>query len=95
MAILNYTKLNARQIIDGIAKGDFTSVEVAEALIEQAEAWKDINSLVNFDIDRFLSSAEEADKKQKEGRAIGNLHGLPLLVKDNIDVLNFSTTASA
>ena len=94
MAILNYTKLNARQIIDGISKGDFTSVEVAEGLIEQAEAWKDINSLVNFDIDRFLSLAEEADKKQKEGRAIGKLHGLPLLVKDNIDVLNFPTTAA-
>ena len=94
MAILNYTKLNARLIINGIAKGDFTSVEVAEGLIGQAEAWKDINSLVNFDIDRFLSLAEEADKKQKEGRAIGKLHGLPLLVKDNIDVLNFPTTAA-
>ena len=70
MAILNYTKLNARQIIDGIAKGDFTSVEVAEALIEQAEAWIDINSLVNFDIDRFLSLAEEADKIQKEGKNV-------------------------
>jgi Asp-tRNA(Asn)/Glu-tRNA(Gln) amidotransferase A subunit family amidase len=35
-----------------------------------------------------------ANKKQKEGRAIGKLHGLPLLVKDNIDVLNFPTTAA-
>ena len=94
MAILNYTKLNARQIVDGITKGDFTSFEVAKALIEQAKAWEAINSLVNFDADRFLSLAEEADQTQKEGGAIGKLHGLPLLVKDNIDVLNFPTTAA-
>jgi Asp-tRNA(Asn)/Glu-tRNA(Gln) amidotransferase A subunit family amidase len=49
---------------------------------------------VNFDVDRFLSLAEEADQTQKEGGAIGKLHGLPLLVKDNIDVLNFPTTAA-
>ncbi|HIN76700.1 MAG TPA: hypothetical protein EYM96_11020 [Rhodospirillales bacterium] len=94
VAILNYTKLNARQIVDGITKGDFTSFEVAKALIEQAKAWEAINSLVNFDVDRFLSLAEEADQTQKEGGAIGKLHGLPLLVKDNIDVLNFPTTAA-
>ena len=94
MAILNYTKLNARQIVDGITKGDFTSFEVAKALIEQAKAWEAINSLVNFDVARFLSLAEEADQTQKEGGAIGKLHGLPLLVKDNIDVLNFPTTAA-
>ena len=94
MAILNYTKLNARQIVNGIAKGDFTSFEVAKALIEQAKTWEAINSLVNFDVARFLSLAEEADQTQKEGGAIGKLHGLPLLVKDNIDVLNFPTTAA-
>jgi len=94
VAILNYTKLNAKQIVNGIAKGDITSFEVAKALIEQAKAWEAINSLVNFDVDRFLSLAEEADQTQKEGGAIGKLHGLPLLVKDNIDVLNFPTTAA-
>ena len=93
MAILNYRKLNARQIVNGITKGDFTSFEVAKALIEQAKTWEAINSLVNFDGARFLSLAEEADQTQKEGGAIGKLHGLPLLVKDNIDVLNFPTTA--
>ena len=72
MAILDYTKLNARQIIGGISEGDFTSVEVAESLIEQAEAWEDINSLVNFDADRFLSLAEEADQKQMRERRLGN-----------------------
>ena len=77
MAILNYTKLNARQIVDGITKGDFTSFEVAKALIEQAKAWEAINSLVNFDVDRFLSLAEEADQTQKEGGAIAESGNVP------------------
>ena len=64
MAIFDYTKLNARQIIDGISKGEFTSVGLAEGFIEQAKAWEAINSLVNFDVDRFLLLAEKADKKQ-------------------------------
>ena len=59
---MDYTKLNARQIIDGISKGDFTSVEVAQSLIEQAETWEDINSLVNFDVERFLLLAEKTFK---------------------------------
>ena len=63
------------------------SSKAAWASSFETPAWDATNSLVNFDIDRFLLLAEKADKKQKEGRAIGRLHGLPLLVKDNIDVL--------
>ena len=91
---MNYSDFDAKQIIAGIAKDDFTSTEVAESLIKQAEKWSNTNALINFDFNQFLRSAREADKKRQEGKPVGPLHGLPLVVKDNIDVVGFATTAS-
>ena len=91
---MNFPDFDARQIVSGIAAGDFTSTEVAEALIKQAEKWSKANALINFDNDLFLRSAREADKRREEGSPTGPLHGLPLVVKDNIDVVSFPTTAS-
>jgi len=43
-----------------------------------------------------LTSADELDKERKDGKVRGPLHGIPLLIKDNIDTGdNMMTTAGA
>ena len=86
---MKISDLNASEIISKIAQKELSSVEVAENLIEQTKTWAHINSLINFDEEKFLNSAIEADRKLASGEKIGQLHGVPIVVKDNIDVEGF------
>ncbi len=87
-------ELNANEIVSKIAKRELSSLEIAKSLIEQSKIWRNINALINFNEDQFLSAALKADKKLASGVKIGPLHGLPLIIKDNIDVEGFVTSAA-
>jgi len=63
-------------------------------LVEREQHWRTVNALVNFKADDFLAAAQAADEKRAAGGPLGPLHGLPLVVKDNIDVAGFATTAA-
>ena len=86
--------LTAVSIVTGIANGTLSSLEVAECLLRRADACSGLNTLINFDPSRFLEAAEAADQKLAAGSAVGPLHGLPLVIKDNIDVAGYPTTAA-
>ncbi|MFI7611247.1 amidase family protein [Nonomuraea terrae] len=45
--------------------------------------------------DRALEEARQADRERGRGTVRGPLHGIPVLVKDNIDVRRLPTTAGA
>ena len=86
--------LTATELLAAMENGQLSAAELAHSLVEQASRCQNINALINFDADRFLSAAEESDKKRAAGELLGPLHGLPLVAKDNIDVAGFPTTAS-
>tara|TARA_B100000315_G_scaffold260808_1_gene325647 strand:+ start:8538 stop:10010 length:1473 start_codon:yes stop_codon:yes gene_type:complete len=91
---IELTALTAVEAVTAIAAGDITAAALAEALIEQAQRWQAVNALVNFNGDDFLAAAQAADEKRAAGGPLAPLHGLPMVVKDNIDVAGFATTAA-
>ena len=78
-----------------MASGSTTSVGLVGAYLERIER---LNPLVNA-VRCLLPDAEERaaalDAERREGRVRGPLHGVPVLVKDNIDVAGIPTTAGA
>jgi Asp-tRNA(Asn)/Glu-tRNA(Gln) amidotransferase A subunit family amidase len=84
----------AVEVMHGLAAGDFSAAELAQALIKQAEDQANLNTLINFDGDRFLAAARQSDDDRAAGKTKGALHGLPIVVKDNIDVAGWVTTAA-
>jgi amidase len=52
-----------------------------------------INSVIEINPDA-LAIASELDKERKAGRARGRLHGIPVLIKDNIDTHDRMTTTA-
>ncbi|MFD1911291.1 amidase [Halodurantibacterium flavum] len=68
-------------------------VELAQSCIDRAEAVNHaINALVVPDFERMLDAARAAERKVMTGGPLGALHGLPVCVKDMVDVAGLPTT---
>lgn len=54
-----------------------------------------INAVVTLDAERALEAAGEADQATASGRPLGPLHGLPVTIKDAIEVAGLRSTGGA
>ncbi|MCW2539272.1 MAG: amidase [Frankiales bacterium] len=88
--------LNAAQLADSFATGELSSLEITEYLLARIEQHDQrLNSVLAIDGDGARIAARAADDRRRHGQVIGPLDGIPLLVKDNIEVLGLPGTAGS
>lgn len=80
-------------LADMLQAGETTSVAVVTELLARADAASDLNAFITIDRDGALARAEELDEMRRRGNILGPLHGVPLVVKDNIHVAGLQNTA--
>jgi aspartyl-tRNA(Asn)/glutamyl-tRNA(Gln) amidotransferase subunit A len=84
----------AHALADAFARRALSPVEYARAAIARIEQIEPrLNCFVAFTPDRWLDAARAAEAAIMNGAAHGALHGLPVAVKDIIDVAGLPTTA--
>ena len=77
------------------ARGEVPAVDVAEALLARIEAFQpSINAFVTVTPELALADARRVDSARAAGKPLP-LDGLPLAVKDNIDVAGVVTTMAS
>ena len=77
-------------------EGTVTSVELVERCLAAIGAHDgELSAVVELDADSALSAAADADVDRVAGRWRGPLHGVPVTVKDVIDVAGFTTRAGS
>jgi indoleacetamide hydrolase len=86
-------ELTATQAIAAMKAGDITAEAYAAALLAHADSLKFLNALISQDADQVLEAARSADRLRAAGGELRPLHGLPLLLKDNINTAALPTTA--
>ncbi len=76
------------QLQAAYADGSLTVEEVVQQYLDRIAAIDDagpqLNAILSVNPDA-LSIAQELDKERKEGKTRGPLHGIPVVLKDNID----------
>jgi len=80
-------------IADGIRAGAFSAESVAKEVLDRCARMSQLGALIFQDGDALLASARNADAALERGEAAGPLHGVPILIKDNIDVRGLPCSA--
>ncbi|KAJ0414038.1 amidase signature domain-containing protein [Aspergillus carlsbadensis] len=88
------TSTTATRILSNLSSGVWTSEEVTRAFCKAAAAAQQLtNCLTEIFFDRAISRAQELDAYFREtGKTKGPFHGLPISIKDNLNVVGFDTT---
>lgn len=91
---LEITAASAPQILEAVRDKKWSALEVAEAFCHRASlAHQLTNCLSEVFFDEGLQQARELDEYyEKTGKLKGPLHGLPISLKDNINVKGHATT---
>ena len=89
------TELGVKALRDGIAKGDFTARETAEAFNAAVEKASDLNAFIVTTPDHALAAADAVDAKRAKGEDLGTMGGVPIGMKDLFCTDGVQTTAAS
>jgi aspartyl-tRNA(Asn)/glutamyl-tRNA(Gln) amidotransferase subunit A len=88
------TKMTLAGALDGMAKGEFSSVDLTEAHITACEAAAGLNAFITPTFDLACAQAAASDMRRKSGD-VGLLEGAPLGMKDLFCTEGVKTTAAS
>lgn len=82
--------------VEALNNGRVTSLALLKAHVERFRSLnKRFNLVIKTDIERAEERARALDRMRSDGRVLGPLHGLPMTVKDTLDVDSMPATAGA
>ena len=91
-----FTDLGVGAAAEAIRRGEITSNELVEACLARiASTDEALQAWVTVDMEGATASARSRDDDVHAGRPLGPLQGVPLGIKDIIDVAGMTTTAGA
>jgi amidase len=95
----SYLEFDIEQIRNGYENGEFTIEEVVEAYLDRIQTidreGPGLNSIIQTNPDA-LNIARQLDEEWKNGNIRGPMHGIPIILKDNIDTHDaMNTTAGS
>ena len=77
----------------GVEEGSV--IRATQTSLDRIERWNDeLNAVIALNPEA-VSQAEVLDREARDGKTRGRLHGVPVLIKDNIDTLETATTAGS
>ena len=93
---MNIVDATATSIRNDIAAGRLSAADACRAALARIDAVRGaLNAFNLVDADRALDRAEEIDRRRASREPLGPLAGVPIALKDNMNVRGMKTTASS
>jgi Asp-tRNA(Asn)/Glu-tRNA(Gln) amidotransferase A subunit family amidase len=80
------------RVLHALARGEVSSLELTEACLAAIARDAGLNAWTHVDADGARAAAAASDERRGSGQAVGRLDGVPLAIKDNLDVAGMPTT---
>jgi amidase len=81
-----FWRLSAVELAEGIRRRDYSSIEVVTSVLGRIRTHNpELNAITVDCSDDALADAERADAAIQRGDALGELHGVPVTIKENVD----------
>ena len=89
---MDITELTVHELIEKKKKGELTSEKIVKAYAKRIEEKeKDVDAFITITVDEALKKAKEKDKEGLKG----DLDGIPIGIKDNINIKGTKTTCAS
>ena len=89
------TNLGVKAIRDGVAAGEFTAREVAEAFNGAVAEASALNAFIVTTPEHALAAADKVDADRAKGETLGAMAGVPIGMKDLFATRGVQTTAAS
>lgn len=94
-APIDITKETVASLSKALNEEIITSEQLINIYLERINEYNaQYNALITIN-ENAINEAKELDKERQNGNIKSSIHGIPIIVKDNIDVLGTATTAGS
>ena len=85
-----------RTLIDAPERrGETTALELTDAILTRIDCHRELGAYISVTAERARDAAREADQRRARGDSLGPLDGIPVALKDNIDLAGIPATAGS
>jgi amidase len=93
MGDIDVAELTLERVQDGFRSGAMTSEALTQAFLDRIAVYNPVYNAIIFLNPDALDDARAIDRRRAAGEALGPLAGVPVVVKDPMDMVGFPTTA--
>ena len=87
-----YEEITVDELLSGYESGDYTTEEVVQAHLDRIAKYEPKYNAFTVLNPNVLEEAREIDRKRKAGEKLGPLAGVPIVIKESVDVAGFPST---
>lgn len=92
---MNFLDMNLYEVREQLNSGKISSVELTKLCFERIASTKELNTLISTCEDFAFETAKKIDDARKNNQKLGILAGIPVVIKDNINLKGTKTTCAS
>lgn len=87
-----YEEITVKQLLAGYKDGDYTTEEVVQAYLDRISVYEPKYNAFTALNEKALEEAREIDRRRAAGEELGPLAGVPIVIKEAVDMAGFPST---